>query len=315
MGKDTAIEWATHTFNPWIGCTKIAPECARCYAHDETFVRVQRSRGRELWGPTADRHVTSAGNWRAVLAWNRMAHAEGTRGRVFCASLADVAEDRPDLVEPRARLCDLIRRTDALDWLLLTKRLEDLVRLFPADVLQRAWVGTTAGTVDRMREEAPRLAEIDCRVRFISVEPMLEDVAADLRDALVAIGDHVPRWVVAGGESAKPGDKPARPMHPDWTRGVRNVCVSLGVPFLFKQWGDWQDGSVIEPGKPPVGEIVLLDGRHGKTPEDLGFTGIARAMEWGRLRPTMMARVGKKAAGRMLDGREWNEFPTVEATV
>src|SRR5688572_19892666 len=111
MGENTAIEWATHTFNPWIGCTKISPECARCYAHDETFVRVQRAGGRELWGPTADRHVTSNANWRQPLTWDRAAAAAGERARVFCASLSDVGEYRPDLVEPRARLCELILAT------------------------------------------------------------------------------------------------------------------------------------------------------------------------------------------------------------
>src|SRR3990167_9230570 len=94
-----------------------------------------------------------------------------------------------------------------------------------------------------MREEVRVPASVDCCVRFVSIEPLLEDVAGELQIALSVLGDRYPRceidWLIAGGESSKPGDKPARPMRPAWARGVRDVSVACGVPFLFKQWGDW----------------------------------------------------------------------------
>lgn len=284
MGKGSAIEWTHHTFNPWIGCTKISPECARCYAEQETFVRVQRAGGRELWGPTGDRHITSDANWREPLKWDRAAAAAGERHRVFCASLSDVAEDRPDLVAPRARLCELILTTPNLDWLLLTKRLDDLVRLFPVEVLRRAWVGTTAGTKTRMLEEVQKLAGIPSRIRFISIEPLLEDVASELGRVLTRHPGRID-WVVAGGESAKPGDKPARPMHPAWARGVRDICRGFGVQFLFKQWGDF---------RPATADDAVVDWQFDADGQ-------------------LMARVGKRAAGRLLDGRTWDEFPEARA--
>jgi protein gp37 len=286
MGKNSAIEWTHHTFNPWVGCTKVSPECKNCYAEKETFVRVQRGLGRELWGPTADRHVTSDPNWRKPLAWDRAAGAAGERHRVFCASLADVAEDRADLIEPRARLCELIITTPNLDWLLLPKRLDDLVRLFPSEVLRLVWVGTTAGTKERMLEEVPKLANVPARVRFVSVEPLLEDVADELQVALSVLGQMRVHWIIVGGESAKPGDDAARPMHLTWARRVRDVSIANRVAFLFKQWGDWSPYGT-------TGEVI---------------TGASRA-DFADLPAVHYHRVGKKKAGRLLDGREWNELP------
>src|SRR5690349_7465213 len=121
MGAETQIEWCHHTFNPWIGCTKVDPLCDHCYASVETFPRVQRGKGRELWGADADRHVTSAANWRLPLRWNREAREAGERRRVFCASLADVCEDRRDLDVPREWLWSLVRLCESLDFMFLTK--------------------------------------------------------------------------------------------------------------------------------------------------------------------------------------------------
>jgi protein gp37 len=106
--------------------------------------------------------------------------------------------------------------------------------------------------------------------------------------------------VICGGESGAG----ARPMHPDWARSLRDQCIAARVPFHFKQWGEWQNGSDREAG----GSIVLRDGRVGTSPEDLGFTP-DRDREWNQLRPAMMAKVGKARAGRLLEGRTWDEFP------
>ena len=121
MGENSKIQWTDHTFNPWIGCQKVSPGCTNCYAEalDERW-----RPGRTRWGPKSERTRTSPANWRRVLQWDREAKAAGERARVFCASLADVFEDRAELRPWRADLFKLIDATQHLDWLLLTKRPE-----------------------------------------------------------------------------------------------------------------------------------------------------------------------------------------------
>src|SRR5262245_26542071 len=99
MGEFTKIEWATHTFNPWVGCSKVSPACAHCYAEGWA----KRS-GLVQWGDGAERRRTSESNWRQPLKWNKVAKDAGVRGRVFCASLADVFEDRIELAPWRGEL-------------------------------------------------------------------------------------------------------------------------------------------------------------------------------------------------------------------
>lgn len=174
MGAETKIEWCDHTFNPWIGCTKVSPGCANCYAAVNTFTRAQRAHGRELWGPDAARHVTSEAKWREPIRWDAAAKAAGIRRRVFCASMADVFEDRPDLAEPRARLAYVIGKTPNLDWLLLTKRPENIARLWITDVVPpNVWLGTTVEDQERADERIPHLLAVPAAVRFLSVEPLL----------------------------------------------------------------------------------------------------------------------------------------------
>lgn len=135
MGENSKISWTTHTFNPWIGCTRVSPGCQHCYAeaYDKRVggrpknQRVDPNVPELRWGPKAPRVRTSVANWRQPLAWNEAARAAGERHRVFCSSLADVFEDRPELVEWRVELFEIIRRTQNLSWLLLTKRPENIV--------------------------------------------------------------------------------------------------------------------------------------------------------------------------------------------
>ena len=306
MGEQTGIEWCDHTFNPWIGCARVSPGCRNCYAEhvDERF----RYGGETHWGQNAPRMRTSPGNWRKPVAWDRKAAADGVRRRVFCASLADVFEDRRDLDPWRNDLWTLIEQTPHLDWLLLTKRPENMWDLgaalwfcecgenwnhhdgnaclncetsvdnrtphAPANV----WLGTTvesAAQADRVTD----LVDIAAPVHFVSCEPLLGDVANEI---LVTGID----WVICGGESG-PG---ARPMHPDWARSLRDQCDAAGVPFLFKQWG----------------ELVVED----QSPLDITLPGEAQLVGGDSF-----YRVGKKAAGRQLDGRTWDEFPTGDTRV
>lgn len=286
MGADSKIEWCDHTFNPWVGCAKISPACANCYA--EGWAKRTGQAG--LW--RGERRRTSAANWREPLKWNKKTPG----ARVFCSSLADVFEAGDELDDWRMDLFDLISRTPDLTWLLLTKRPENAARWFrhPDMMLPNVWIGATVEDQQRADERIPHLLRVPAAVRFLSCEPLLGPVALEgLRDAgcgaegcdgtqtdalgglnLCGHGYQANRptvsWVIAGGES---GPK-ARPTHPDWFRALRDQCRAADVPFFFKQWGEW-------------------------APEETS----------GRPEGARLLRVGKRAAGRLLDGQEWSQFP------
>jgi protein gp37 len=295
------IEWTDFTFNPWWGCIRVSPGCENCYA--ETMAKRY---GHQVWGPakTTDRRFFGDQHWSEPLRWNREAEAAGERRRVFCASMADVFETNPVLIEPRARLWELIRATPWLDWLLLTKRPQNFAEMLPAEWLaspaHNVWLGTSVENQRAADERIPLLLQTPAAVRFLSCEPLLgpvdlrswlpyytacgasrdEKTQAALDDLFRAavryMGGSTLHWVIAGGES---GPK-ARPMHPDWARSLRDQCQAAGVAFHFKQWGEY-----------------------GPTPEP-------RLLTIGGDDVVGMARVGKHAAGRTLDGRTWDEFPT-----
>jgi protein gp37 len=261
----TAIPWCHHTFNGWIGCYKISPGCANCYASVDTFTRVQRSKGNELWGKNAARHITSDANWRKPLRWDNDAADTGERRRVFASSLCDVFEDRDDLHAPRLCLWKLILNTPNLDWLLLTKRPEnvlpslrkvhDLSRKngliddclgawidgsYPPD---NVWLGVSVENQAEADRRIPILLSIPARVRFLSVEPLLGPVDLEpyLAPAWVAepdpdgAGYDVPGidWLIVGGES---GPK-ARPFDLAWARSLQEQCAAAGVAYFMKQVG------------------------------------------------------------------------------
>lgn len=269
MGANSKIEWTTHTFNPWWGCIKVSEACKHCYA-EAWAKRV----GQDVWGPKAERRTFGDKHWSEPLRWNRDAEGAVLRPRVFCASMADVFEDRDELLPHRARLFDLIEATPNLDWLLLTKRPQNVARLakwsdcWPANV----WLGTTVELQSRADELLPFLAAIPARVRFISAEPLLGPLSIErwLESSV--------HWVITGGES---GPK-ARPASPAWFRSLHSQCMENDVAFHFKQWGDWAPG----------------DG------ESLPATKRRMAQDG-----TAMVRLGKNAAGRVLDGMEWDELP------
>jgi len=125
--ENSGISWTTHTFNPWVGCTKVSAGCVHCYA--ETL---NKRTGHANWGPGAERRVTSDVNWRKPIKWNRQADAAGERTKVFCASMADVFDEEAPAYA-RERLWTLIRMTPFLDWQLLTKRPTNIRRFLPKD--------------------------------------------------------------------------------------------------------------------------------------------------------------------------------------
>ncbi|MBV7457365.1 phage Gp37/Gp68 family protein [Acidovorax sp. sif1233] len=328
MAENTKIEWTDHTFNPWIGCTKVGPGCDHCYAENLMDKRM----GVAAWGPGKERVRTKAANWKMPLRWNAQAEAfmaqHGRRQRVFCASLADVFDNAVD-PQWREDLFELIRATPNLDWLLLTKRIGNAAAMiqaaldnmdigysvpFAAWPWPNVWIGATVVNQEEAERDIPKLLQVPARVRFLSVEPLLGPVdlthidvwggdaeiyplkgTTDCVDDEGAPADDVPAldWVIVGGESG-PG---ARPMHPDWARSLRDQCEAAGVPFLFKQWGEWLPA---KEGRSITGRTLVLEGSAPFTdhPQWHGF-------EDGQ----QIARVGKKAAGRLLDGRAWDGFP------
>lgn len=244
MAENSAIEWTDHTFNPWIGCTKVSTGCSRCYA--ETLM--DKRYGRVKWGPRGTRVRTSTANWRKPLTWNRKAKQEGRRYRVFCASLADVFEDRPELYPWREDLFGLICDTPHLDWLLLTKRPENVDEMF-LDIVgpvrlgwedfPNIWIGTSVENQEQADKRIPELLKAPAPVRFLSCEPLLGGVDLGLYLYPFFAADdprHCPHrngidWVIVGGESGRG----KRPFNPDWARSIRDQCQAAGVPFFMKQ--------------------------------------------------------------------------------
>jgi protein gp37 len=223
MAENSGIEWTNHTFNPWIGCTKVSPACDHCYA-EQWNIRYEKGVN---WGPKAPRRRTSEKNWNLPLKWDKQAAASGQRPRVFCASLADVFDNQVDPAW-REDLWALIRATPNLDWLLLTKRAPNIKKMLPADWgdgYHNVWLGTTVENQEEWYKRGKHLTEIPAAVRFLSCEPLLGriDYGRDIRFI---------DWIIAGGESGPQH----RHAEPDWFRAIRDQCVIEGVSFLFKQW-------------------------------------------------------------------------------
>ena len=221
MAENSGIEWTHHTFNPWIGCTKISAACDNCYAS----VWDNRFNG-ERWGPHADRTRTKT--WGQPIKWQKKAQSEGVRYRVFCASLADVFDNHKSILPSwRKELWALIKSCPDLDFLMLTKRPQNITQFLPddwGDGYANVWLGATVES----QKEADRLdalTAVPAYVRFVSMEPLLGSV--DLSDHI----DNL-HWVITGGESGKL----YRPVDPDWFRVLRDQCAAADVPFLFKQW-------------------------------------------------------------------------------
>ncbi|WP_306600735.1 DUF5131 family protein [Geothrix sp. 21YS21S-2] len=350
MAENTKIEWCDHTVNFWWGCTKVSPACLNCYAerqdahfHPHLAPR-DRFQGEKAlsshWGPAAPRLVRVEAATREAMKYERQAVALGRRFRVFTNSMSDFFEDRRDLDQARLQALEVIRLTPHLDWLILTKRPEAIVGLLkraegatpssgmsdwlrnwlngipPANV----WLGTTVENQEMVEPRIWELIRTPAAVRFLSCEPLLGPLELRLMEQWLGFTQarSLIHWVICGGESG-PG---ARPMHPNWARGLRDQCQEAGVPFLFKQWGEWgasaQHMSTGEPvfrvfenadhwwAKGPTwmskGDILLdAAGEHLRNSGDLMLS---------RYPPfTAMRKLGKTRAGRLLDGVEHNGYP------
>lgn len=226
--KDSKIGWTHHTFNPWWGCEKITPECKNCYA--DAFAKRTGNTG--LWGPGRTFRTFGDKHWAEPLKWNEAAKRAGERHRVFCASMADVFDhEAPD--ELRERLLDLIGATPHLDWLLLSKRLSNV----PLGFVFRpnVWLGGTCGH-SKSLPNVHALIRRTAAVRFISAEPLLEDITEWLSPSEDFSRDDQfdgVDWVIIGGESG-PG---ARPFDLAWARSLIALCRDLGAAVFVKQLG------------------------------------------------------------------------------
>lgn len=286
MAENSSIEWTDHTFNPWWGCMKVSPGCKNCYA--ETFSN--RYHGPKYWGPNSERRKFEDKHWNQLLKWNREAEKAGVPAKVFTGSMCDIAEYHPEVDAERERLWRMIPDLRWLRFQLLTKRPENYMKVVPGE-----WV--KSGTPDNVifgcsivnQEELDKHWMVMYEVKmilkasvFYSMEPLLGpvDLARPLNYNSVA-------WIIVGGES---GPK-ARPMHPDWARSIRDQCDAAGVPFFFKQWGEYT----------PYGDRLSNGSK----------TKFATTLSGGANGYTNMFKVGKKAAGAALEGKEHKQFPQV----
>lgn len=281
MGAETKIQWCSHTFNPWRGCSKIAPGCENCYAARDAK-RFPKIRG--VWGANGTR--VRAVDWRGPVYWNKLAEEAGERRRVFCASVADVFEDWPGSIvdhegavlwiagegtatyipqrprgpsrgvrpatmdDLRRDLFELIDRTPWLDWLLVTKRPENIGHMWcpssPSALDYRGNVWLLGSASDQDTFEIVHRHLLQWRglapILGLSVEPMLAPIDFEFDEIAIAqepdgTGNVALAggldWIIFGGES---GPK-ARPCNQAWIADGLEQCQAAGVAAYMKQAG------------------------------------------------------------------------------
>lgn len=348
MGK-TSIEWAEHTINPIrarnletgaVGhfCVKISPECAHCYASDWN-TRVRPSPSGKLIGTGL--HFLPVNQPKVETFLDESKLDEVIRRRkptaYFWCDMTDLFGDWvPDwmidqcyavmALTPRHRHMILTKRADRMRTYFTAPDLYPRILQAAAHIREKypelasvgisdpalhppRWIykGVSAGNQPMADLRIPLLLQTPAAVRFISAEPLLGPVdLATTRLRTCRSEDPALDWVIVGGESGSG----ARPMHPDWARSLRDQCAAAGVKFFFKQWGEWAPATR-EHGI--VGHVMPDTGRtkSGIECRWIGGDGATQFPSFhGLVEPIMaIARVGKKDAGRLLDGREWSEFP------
>ena len=318
MADGTRIEWTDATWNVINGCSVVSPGCTNCYAMRLAGTRLRHHPSRQdltkdsKAGPVWTGGVSLFEPWLdQPLRWKRPR-------RIFVCAHGDLFYE----AVPDEWIRQVFAIMETAGWHIfqvLTKRparaREWLIRNYGhGGALPNVWLGVSVEDQKRADERIHELRMAPAAVRWISAEPLLGPINLTRLDATQTLASDCLRgirvmpdrdrepidgdkplapidWVVVGGESG-PG---ARPMHPTWARALRHQCQAAGVPFLFKQWGDWSP----EPPKNRPGFGEWLD-------EDLE-SGLAR-----RVGDAVMWRIGKKAAGRTLDGRTHDAYPETE---
>jgi protein gp37 len=322
----TEIEWADISLNPGIyGCSIASPACEHCYA--ATMAHRQHAMGNYplVTAKRGTKGIHWSGEVRVDFDAIAPAFAKLPKkkpARVFVTSMADLFHaDVPDKFidavfhemweRPHLIFQVLTKRPERiapwLDGRGKGKRTWGLVPQWPANV----WAGTTVEDQRRADERIPHLLRVPARVRFLSMEPLLEAVSLDRshwvdcydsdygdgRELINPLRERKLHWVIAGGES---GPK-ARPSHPAWFRSLRDQCAAAGVPFFFKQWGEWAPAPRGSEAERRYLDGGVKAGFFDQSGVWAGFNNQGRA--------PFLARVGRSAAGRLLDGVEHSAFP------
>jgi protein gp37 len=341
MSDKTGIEWTDATWNPTTGCDKVSPGCDHCYA---------MTLAKRLKAMHSPRYQVDGNPATSGPGFGFQMHADAlaqplrwTRPRrIFVNSMSDLFHSDMD-VDFLARVFAVMATARQHTFQVLTKRPgrmrsllsnEDFEVAVDAHArelgfegyfglpLPNVWLGTSVEDQKRADLRLRVLLGTPAAVRFLSCEPLLGPV--DLAHAIepdfaVSGWKDLGRldWVIVGGESG-PG---ARPMHPGWARSLRDQCTNAGVAFHFKQWGSFapvpselaEHGDVWVLGRGYASMVTPLQGEIGTMPTQPWEPGTAGA-EPGRWDPygdTLMRPMHKKAAGRELDGRTWDEYPPV----
>lgn len=306
MADRSKIEWCDATWNCVTGCTKVSQGCRHCYA-ERDWRRLSANPTTTYYGRAFADVQCHPERLGQPLHWTKPR-------RIFVNSMSDLFhESVPDaFIE---RVWATMTHAKQHIFQILTKRPERMQSVVKdlSDIngrpLPNVWCGVSAENQAAADERIPKLLDTPTAVRFVSIEPMIGPV--DLRMGGMSMPDYAPHrpqprlnWVICGGES---GPR-ARPMHPGWVRSLRDQCIAAGVPFLLKQWGEWTPGENVTRHTGTVETAAHWDGKWY-----LGRQNLAANDEHRDDEPDLY-RVGKRVAGRLLDGREWNEFPEGAAT-
>lgn len=308
----TKIEWAEEVWNPITGCTKVSAGCQNCYAER----MAKRLRGRFGY-PQDDPFKVTFHEEKLLqpLGWKRPK-------KVFVCSMGDLFHG--DSGWPTTdQIFDVMNKANRHTYLILTKRILTAWYYFSSPVYgkppwsrfyylkNKIWLGVSVEDQKTADERIPILLQIYAAVRFVSIEPMLGPI-----DIQKYLGPVFPKacppeegitWVIVGGESG-PG---ARPMHPDWVRSIRDQCKEADVPFLFKQWGEWKPSRMYSLKYTPV--MLLSNGKYYyKWVEVFKDKNHEEWKIYKKFDPVNMLKVGKKKAGRLLDGKIHDEYPEKE---
>lgn len=284
---NTKIEWTNKVWNPVTGCTKISEGCKHCYAER----MAKRLRGRFGY-PAEDpfkvtlqeQHLYNPVTWKKPTM-------------VFVGSMTDIFHQNVT-DHYLLKIFDIMINLSRHTFQVLTKRPERMVHFFQKHfnfgLPDNIWIGTSAENQQTADERIPILLQIHAAIRFISCEPLLGPIefsnVTNRSDALSQLGKKALNgihWVIAGGESGHN----ARPMHPDWASSLRDQCQQAGVPFFFKQWGEWKPLHRHELKQYPLSKLITH-----KFEREIDSDGA-------------FVKVGKKKAGRLLDGKEYNAMP------
>lgn len=325
MAIDTAISWCKSTVNFWIGCTEAGPGCDNCYAKRMDARKVYG--GATHWGPGVPRFRTLPDTWDQLRRWNAAAPGSTFAGRrgywpVFINSMSDFFDNEvPE--EWRVEAWAAIKAAPNLTILIVTKRIGNAARMLPpdwGDGYPNVMLLATVVNQPEADRDVPKLLRTPAAARGLSIEPMLGDirlgswlqrspsaafeagkVTADM-PAWPRIGSTAIEWVICGGES---GPK-ARPMHPDWARGLRNECATAGVGFHFKQWGSHDLSYDRDRDDPDYRRCDAMERRPGR------WINLAGGHGFSGERVHYAHRVGPTKAGRLLDGRTHDDMPEVQ---